>query len=216
MVVRLSLYGSVPETELEITLHTLRALSGMKSINFKESVLVWEPKYAFKPRLAAGEINQIEQYRIFTKCPAMVIYDDDENLLNYEWTMEVQEVPEPGRDQKAIFQQILQSKVQQGNLFRALENLGYKYSKQFWLQGYEFVVGHVVLRLFRIHAPDPKQLVDSTGQFTLVAHVDVGKLTDRNAIEVATNELEGVQTDLKTLVSLELPSRNQFDTRVRR
>lgn len=60
---KLSLYTSLPDSDLEITFHTLYALTGMPPSPLFEHSLIWEPRHPYRPVMAAGQVNQIEQYR---------------------------------------------------------------------------------------------------------------------------------------------------------
>lgn len=73
---QLSLFTSIPIDELTITLHTLSLLTGMPPSPLLEHSLIWEPRNAFRPVLAAGQVNQIEQYRIRATCDLTLLSVD--------------------------------------------------------------------------------------------------------------------------------------------
>lgn len=220
MVQELSLYGVVAEQEQPIFLSALTSWSGMRPREFQEHILCWEPTYPFRPKLAAGQVNQIEQYRIFARQndPLCRPFQENKQALSQEkWEISVHEVPEAGQALKLISQSVLTTPIHEGDPFDFLATLGYTYKDEYWVKGYEFVIKNVVLRIFRILtcSADQLSLADPSKQFLVKAHISCKSVTDLPAIEAATAELLGFQKDVKGLVSLDQPERQAFDTRVR-
>lgn len=220
MVHELSLYGVVAEQEQPIFLSALTSWAGMPPRGFQEHVLSWEPTYPFRPKLAAGQVNQIEQYRIFARQYDSLCRPFEENkqeLSKEKWELSVHEVPEAGQALKLISQSVLTTPIHEGDPFEFLTTLGYTYKQEYWVKGYEFVIKNVVLRIFQILTCSDGQLdlVDPSKQFIVKAHISCKSVTDLPAMETATAELLALQKDVKGLVSLDLPERQAFDTRVR-
>jgi hypothetical protein len=59
------------------------------------------------------------------------------------------------------------------------------------------------------------ELLDSSGQWMIKAHIDVKQSVDVEAITSATGQLEKLQQDMVGLFDLVLPDRNSFDTTIR-
>ncbi|VVT50257.1 uncharacterized protein SAPINGB_P002679 [Magnusiomyces paraingens] len=81
---QLSLYASLPESELKITLQTLSSIAGMPPQPFLEHSLLWAPKHPYVPVLAAGQVNQIEQYRIRVSCDLISLTEEEEEDIEIE------------------------------------------------------------------------------------------------------------------------------------
>lgn len=220
MVHELSLYGVLPEKEEHIFLSTLASWSGMQPREFQDHILVWEPTHPFRPKLAAGQVNQIEQYRIFARHSDAVcrpFSKHEAELAKEAWEISIHEVPEAGKALKLLSQTVLSTPVVEGDPFAYLSTLGYTYKSEYWIKGYEFVIKNVVLRIFRVLAASDGDiaLVDPSKQYTVKAHVACKSVTDLPALEAATTELLAFQKDVKGLISIQLPDRQAFDTRVR-
>jgi mediator of RNA polymerase II transcription subunit 18 len=118
---QLSLFGSIGDAEIKICLHTMVALSGMSPLRTREHCIMWKPRNQFKPVLAAGEVNQIEQYRIMTSTevndvkPFHSYTHSAESIANREWKLTISEIPEAGK-QKTTSQSIFESKVSYSDL----------------------------------------------------------------------------------------------------
>lgn len=247
---QLSLHGSVQDGEIKITLHTLAALAGMHPSSVFDHCLVWTPRNPFTPVLAAGQVNQIEQYRI-TSTSSLIkgketlpieLYGDGnaEALATRDWEVGLSEIPEAGK-RKVTSRSMFSSKVVEGNMLDFLNNLGYTFSYEYFIRGYRFVMGDVVVTLFRTFIPREKededmkevdatgaateeeskdsgekiQLLDPSGQWTVRAEINVKQLVDVDAIANATSQLERIQFDLMGLFELSMPDRASFDTRVK-
>lgn len=78
---QLSLFTSIPTDDLKITLHTLSLLTGMPPSPLLEHSLIWEPRHTYRPVLAAGQVNQIEQYRIRATCDLTLLSVDVPDAL---------------------------------------------------------------------------------------------------------------------------------------
>lgn len=91
-------------------------MSGMGPLRSTEHCIVWKPRNPFKPVLAAGEVNQIEQYRITTSATIEDIrtvqsyVHNAQSISDREWMLTITEIPEAGK-QKATSQSIFESKV---------------------------------------------------------------------------------------------------------
>ncbi|CAN6602033.1 hypothetical protein TRVA0_002S00540 [Trichomonascus vanleenenianus] len=236
MYQQLSLYSHIPDAELRITLHTLAALSGMHPRQVFQHCLVWTPKYPFKPVLKAGQVNQIEQYRITTvsdvaKNESAAGFEEDAGALRQrKWTVNVYEVPEAGK-RRVTSQSIMSSKIEDGDPFQFLDSLGYKLNQEYWLKGHQFVLGDIVIVLQRvcikksangtsddqmeIDSVKPLDLIDPSGRWFVKAYIDVKMLTDMDAMNSATAQLERLQSDMGGLFELTMPDRMSFDTRVK-
>lgn len=207
MVQQLSLWASLADSERHITLETLGAITGMRPREFEQQINVWEPTNEFHPHTGHGQVNQIEQYRVF----ATKLFE------NASWTLEVQEVPETGRTLKVISQSILRTKLLEGDLETFLHDLGYSFASKFKLRGLEFVSKRgVTFHLFRLYDDEKNSLLDESRQWIAKAFINVASVTDLPAIEVATAELENAQQDLRGVLTLSVPSRASFNTRYRR
>jgi mediator of RNA polymerase II transcription subunit 18 len=240
---QVSLAGIVRDAEIKITLHTLAALSGMQPVKIFNHSLVWLPTNPFRPILAAGEINQIEQYRITTdynlysdeKAPQNVsgFRENTDLLRTRPWNMYIKEVPEAGK-RKATSQSTLVSKIVESDPFEFMNKLGYSFSNEYWVKGYEFVFGNIVVRLFRLCVQNggdqgddpmiidddelnyrPLTLVDKSGRWAVKAYINVNQLTDLESISSATSQLEKFQTEMSGLFELKMADRNSFDSRVK-
>lgn len=221
MVQQLSLFGTLDDSDIKYALDVFRSYSGMSPREFVEHILIWEPKYPFKPKLGPGQINQLEQYRIFAVSypENMEIWSPDSPKRDKSlWTLEVREVPEPARSLKTISQAILTSTIYEGSLEGSLNALGYTYISQQWCKGFEFVIGNIVLRLFHVYELKDRSLslIDSSKQWVAKAQIDVKEVTDLKAIETAIAELESLQQELRSVIALNMVSRGSLDTRVRK
>jgi mediator of RNA polymerase II transcription subunit 18 len=157
----LSLHSSIPDSQLKITLHALASLSGMSPRHIYDHFLIFQPQNPFQPVLAAGQVNQIEQYRISAQCDLTLLpnenshgsaigYDENSEVLaKRNWNMIISEVPEAGK-MKVTSQSLLTTKVIEGNPLNFLNSLGYIYNYEYWLKGYRFVMNDVVIELFRV------------------------------------------------------------------
>lgn len=246
---QLSLYGSIPDANLKITLHTLVALTGMEPSHIFSHNLLWVPKHPFRPVVAAGQVNQIEQYRIcltsdlvaytksqnpswsnaddkrinaqFQKIPDLVtpFNSGRDTLVSRAWVNNVAELPEAGK-RKVISQSLLSSQVTSGNPFLFAENLGYTFNSEYWVKGYQFIYGKVVLELFRLCAYDAStgqlKLLDESGSWAIKAYTNVNSVTDIEAITLGTQMLEKLKAEVAGLLDLDLPDRNCFDTRIKK
>lgn len=207
MVQQLSLWASLSVSEQSVALETLEAVTGMGPREFTHEICIWEPTNEFHPHTGHGQVNQIEQYRIFSIRSAE----------NDPWVLEVQEVPETGRTLKVISQSVLRTKLVQGDLKIFLNDIGYSFTSKFKIRGLEFVSKRgVTFHLFRLYDDETDNLLDESGQWVVKAFFDVTSVTDLPAIEVATAELETAQQDLRGILSLVVPSRASFNTRYRR
>lgn len=318
---QLSLYSTLSNADLIITLHTLSSLTGMSPFPLLEHSLIWEPKHPYKPVLLAGQVNQIEQYRIIltndmVKIPVKVAdrmqqkpnekennddpmdldpssnerensttfnfsaltkrrrekFDtilDSQNYVNInfeelalkslvlsytdttpiskhelklrEWNFNIYEQPEGGK-RTVISQSILSSSPEPNenwDPFEFIDKLGYVYKNEYWVKGYQFIYGNIVLRIFRLcryASPNTKEaiitnsksqvnqnldnehtlvLLDPSQRWTVKAYIDVGSITDLDGINKATQELEALKNGLVGLLDLELPDRKCFDSRMR-
>lgn len=155
--------------------------------------------------------------------------DSDALFDSSRWTLHMSEVPEAGK-RKSTSRSTYTSQIIQGNVFDFLENLGYSFAYEYWVKGYEFVVNKVLVRIFRIlvhptqgddqnpksrKADDKLQLIDSSGQWTVTAEINVKHLTDVDAVAQATAQLEKFQQEISPLFELKMPDRTSWDTRVR-
>ncbi|ANB11225.1 Mediator of RNA polymerase II transcription subunit 18 [Sugiyamaella lignohabitans] len=193
MYQQLSLVGSLKDAEIKITLHTLAALSGMKPTRIFNHHLVWIPTYPFNPVLAAGEVNQIEQYRITCDTSLVDPASEDEYLppagfkenkdflQTMPWKMIISEVPEAGKRQ-VTSQSILESAIVEGSPFEFMEKMGYKFSHEYWSKGSEFVFGNIVVRIFRICVKD--QITAPTTEDQNLADTTEGSGTADNAMVI--------------------------------
>lgn len=246
---QISLAGTIQNSELKIVLYTLASISGVKPRKVMDHCISWVPTNSFRPTLGAGQVNQIEQYRITTTCEEdeeqedqskpdasnVVDVDMDEQPLpatktttdlDKKWTLHMSEVPEAGK-RKTTSRSTSKSRVIQGNVFDFIENLGYSFSYEYWLKGYEFVVNRILVRIVRIlvhptQSTEPKTkdaeslvLVDASGQWTVSAEINVKQLTDVDAMAQATAQLERFQQEIAPLFELKMPDRASYDTRVR-
>ncbi|KAA8917348.1 hypothetical protein TRICI_000503 [Trichomonascus ciferrii] len=229
---QLSLHGFIPDAEVKISLHTLHAICGMPPQRIFEHCIVWVPKNPFKPVMGAGQVNQIEQYRITSSAdiskeetePKVVGFHENPDVLQKRrWTLQIHEIPEAGK-RKVTSQSILTSTIVDGDEpFNFMDKLGYKYSYEYWQRGYRFILGDIVLTLFRICIQDtsstdeikPLKLLDPSGRWTMKAHINVRQLTDMEGINNATSQLEKLQTDLTGVVDLVMPDRNCLNTRIK-
>lgn len=246
---QLSLYGSIHDADLKITLHTLVALTGMEPRPIFSHNLIWIPKHPFRPVLAAGQVNQIEQYRIclhsdlvaYTRSQTKTSPGLNESRINAQfqhveglvapftseraalssrnWINQVAELPEAGK-RKVISQSLLSAQVTTGDPFGFLENLGYTFSSEYWIKGYQFIYGKVVLELFRLcgydEATKTLKLLDESGRWAVKAYTNVSTVTDIDAITIGTQMLERLKTEVAGLIDLEQPDRNCFDTRIKK
>lgn len=247
---QLSLYASIPDVDLKITLHTLVALTGMEPRTIMEQNLIWVPLNPFRPILAAGQVNQTEQYRLRMACD-LVAYTRQakqmeahapvnqqfkellaggqlvmsftqeptrrQTLRERDWLIHAAELPEAGK-RKVISQALLSTQVTEGDPFQFVENLGYTFSSQYWLKGYEFVYGKIVIQLFRLcgESEGSLKLIDTSGRWTIKAYTNVQAITDIEALTIGTQNLEKLKAEVAGLFSLEQPDRNCFDTRIKK
>ncbi|KAL1797382.1 hypothetical protein ACET3X_003988 [Alternaria dauci] len=103
---------------------------------------------------------------------------------------------------------------------------------EFYIHGYRFVHGNVVVFLYRIlHEPGirnvqkaPKatlptwkelKLLDPSGAYTLQATVRIEDFNNAAVLEAGVNELKAFQTQMKGCVNLALPDRLALDPRVK-
>lgn len=128
--------------------------------------------------------------------------------------------------------------------FQFLDKLGYVFRHEYWKKGLMYVHGNIVIQIFRLcqysiqanqqqngflttkailamdlaglEALENLTLLDPTGRWTVQAFVNVELVTDIDAINLATAELEKFKLDVSGLLDLEMPDRNSFDTRVKR
>lgn len=287
---QLSLYASIADADLKITLHTLVALTGMEPRPIFEHNLIWAPKHPFRPVLAAGQVNQIEQYRIrmavdlvsyakkalggspsvaatavgsaegsdtegktikFEQVPDLILpystthtntsgansgnerSEKAEKLAARDWILHVAELPDAGK-RKTISQALLSTQVVTGDTFALAANLGYAWAHEYWVKGYQFIEGKVVIELFRLcEAVDPDhdepgaggkgnaptlglRLLDPSGRWTIKAYTNVQAVTDIEAVTVGTQALEKLKMEVAGLFELDQPDRNCFDTRIKK
>lgn len=291
---QLSLFTSIPTDDLKITLHTLSLLTGMPPSPLLEHSLIWEPRHTYRPVLAAGQVNQIEQYRIRATCDLTLLSVDVPDalksapsdymlakekeilmkavILSYidpnpetqdllskrEWNLHIAELPEAGK-RSVISQSILSAQPQVGNNpFEFLDKLGYMYKHEYWIKGYMYVYNNIVINIFRLCAyqgnnlntkntniQDEQQqsqptanflsqkdilnmelpslealenlrLLDGTGRWTVQTFINVDSVTDIDAINSATLELEKLKNETSGLFDLEMPDRTAFDSRIKR
>lgn len=232
---QLSLHGFIPDNELRISLHTLGAICGMPPQRMFDHCVNWNPSNPFKPVMGAGQVNQIEQYRITSiadltketkEVPKVVGYKEGPEILRKrEWTLQINEIPEAGK-RKVTSQSILTSKIAEGDPFEFMKQLGYTYSHEYWIRGYMFILGDAILTLFRIciqdtsaepdeHGFKPLKLLDPSGRWTMKAAINVKQLVDLEGINTASSQLEKLQGDLTGVVDLTMPDRNCLNTRIR-
>lgn len=258
---QLSLYASIPDDDLNITLHTLVALTGMEPRTVFEQNLIWVPRNPFRPVLAAGQVNQIEQYRLRLACDLVsytrnqraisavknkqpeedvslneqfkslmvsgkliLSFNQDQErrkaLQERDWLIHAAELPEAGK-RKVISQALLSTQVTDGDPFEFLENLGYVFSSQYWIKGYQFTYGKIVIQLFRLCSEDEAQtgqlkLLDPSGHWSIKAYTNVQAITDIEALTSATQNLERLKAEVAGLFNLEQPDRNCFDPRIKK
>lgn len=62
----------------------------------------------------------------------------------------------------------------------------------------------------------PLKLLDETGRWTVTAFINVDAITDIDAINVATADLDRFKMEVSGLLDLEIPDRNCFDSRMKR
>lgn len=103
---------------------------------------------------------------------------------------------------------------------------------EFYVEGYRFVHGNVVIFLYRIlHEPGirnvqkaPKatlptwnglKLLDPSGVYTLQSTVRIEDFNNAAVLEAGVNELKRFQTQMKGCVNLALPDRLALDPRVK-
>lgn len=205
MVQRLSLHGVVSKDELPIALRSLEAVSGMQGHEFHSKKQIYEPKYRFVP--PTPQSAQTEQYRLF------VVYPDVADSTNCN--VEAQEIPEAGRNIKLISQSVDSSPISQGDVGTFMQSLGYQYKSEFELKGLEFVLHkNLVLHIFQLF--NGSELLDKSEQRIVVAFVDVESVTDLPAVEKANSLLLSTQQELKGVLSLQVPARQSFNTRMPR
>lgn len=161
MYQQLSLYGSVKNNDLKIILHSLAAIAGMNPLNIMDHCIVCIPKYPFRPQHRAGEVNQIEQYRILIQTDLTSSDLNDhiphsiadskwrEALSKLHWSMNISEIPEAAK-LNHISQAQYWAEIQSGNPFALVDQLGYRPSNEYWVHGYEFVIGDLVVRIHRL------------------------------------------------------------------
>lgn len=286
---QLSLYASIADADLKITLHTLVALTGMEPRPVFEHNLIWAPKHPFKPVLAAGQVNLIEQYRIrmavdlvsyakkslgggtetaqagqagsaegpeektirFEEVPDLILpyattihnananantnssdkAEKIQNLSSRDWILHVAELPDAGK-RKTISQALLSTQVVTGDTFALAGNLGYTWTHEYWVKGYQFIDGKVVIELFRLCEADPDhhehstggggkskpvlRLLDPSGRWAIKAYTNVQAVTDIEAVTVGTQALERLKGEVAGLFELDQPDRNSFDTRIKK
>lgn len=104
-----------------------------------------------------------------------------------------------------------------------MRKLGYEFDYEYWLSGYSYVLGEVVVKLFRIavldQVADPAatanlKLLDSSAKWTVKAYVNVAQLTDLDGLSKASAQLEKLQNEIAPIVALKVPDRLAFDSRV--
>jgi mediator of RNA polymerase II transcription subunit 18 len=105
-----------------------------------------------------------------------------------------------------------------------MKKLGYVYTFEYWQTGFTFVLGDVVVKIFHICVlPDKPesemedeslQLLDPSGKWMVKAYVNVQQLTDLKGLSNANSQLEKLQNELASLVTLRVPDRLAFDTRI--
>ena len=205
MVQRLSLHGVVSKDELPIALRCLEAVSGMQGRKFHSKKQIYEPKYRFVP--PTPQSAQTEQYRLF------VVYPDTTDPSNCY--VESQEIPEAGRNIKLISQSVDSSPILQGDANEFMQNLGYQHKSEFELKGLEFVLHKsLVLKVFQLF--NGSEHLDKSEQWLVMAFVDVESVTDLHAVEKANSILLSTQQELKGVLSLRVPARQSFNTRMPR
>lgn len=225
---QISLYAKINNTQLKICLHSLASLTGMDPTNILQHTMVWAPAQKYTPKILPGHGGQLDQYRIHVtndgsdepseKIISYVQSKDDTSVLaKRQWHLQIMEMPEAGK-QKTTSQSISSWSVNQGDTFNFLQSLAYMFKFEYWQKGFQFVYGNAVIQLTRVHvlseAGDIK-LLDPSEQWLVKVYVDVGLLTDIEALNKATKELEKVKAELHGLMTLEMAERNAFDTRVR-
>lgn len=218
---QLSLYSSVPDSELKVSLHTLVALTGQRPRSIFSHSLVFIPIGS----TTQPNTSTHEQYRLRLETDGLSgpsdvhsYVKDPTPLLKLPWTMIVAELPEAGK-RRVVSQALLSTQIQH-TPFEFITNLGYEFSSEYWVRGYQFTYGQIRIHLFRLCVVDPDsgnlQLLDKTGRWTIKAFTDVALVTDIEGINMGTQSLEALKADLTGLLNLGQPDRNSFDTRMRR
>lgn len=204
MYQQLSLYGSVKNNDLKITLHSLAAIAGMNPLNIMDHCIVCVPKFPFRPQHRAGEVNQIEQYRILIQTDLTSSDLNDrvphsiadtkwrEALSKLHWSMNISEIPEAAK-LNHISQAQYWTEIQSGNPFALVDQLGYRPSNEYWVHGYEFFLGDLVVRIHRLLiTEDQFQKTISLPLGSIAAAGSVGENADAAAKDVEMNDLEEV------------------------
>lgn len=221
---QLSLYSSVPDADLKISLHTLVSLTGQKPNPIFSHHLIFMPQ----PINPANTQQQHELYRMrlsrdvdtaayvipYAKLPT----SSDRNYAH--WTAHVAELPEAGK-RKVVSQALLSTTILDDEPFRFVGSLGYEYSSEYWIKGYQFIYNDTItIHLFRLCVYNSNtgtlELLDKSGKWIVKAYSDVASVTDIEGINAATAALETLKTDLSGLFDLVQPERNCFETRMKR
>lgn len=229
---QISLYAKINNSQLKICLHALASLTGMDPTTILQHTMVWAPAPKYTPKILPGQGGQLDQYRIHVTNDSkseekekIISYvqskdskEEIDNLANRQWHFQIMEMPEAGK-QKTTSQSISSWSVKKGDSFQFLQSLAYKFQFEYWQKGFQFVYGNAVIQLTRIHILDETtkaiKLLDPSQQWIVKVYIDVGHLTDIEALNKAVKELEKVKTELHGLMNLEIPDRNAFDTRIR-
>ncbi|CDO56388.1 hypothetical protein DV495_001287 [Geotrichum candidum] len=224
---QLSLYSSVADADLKISLHTLVSLTGQKPNPIFNHNLIFTPR-PVNPANLQQQQQQHELYRMrlsrkvetvsqvipYAKLPA----SPDRNYAR--WTAHVAELPEAGK-RKVVSQALLSTVILDDEPFSFVGSLGYEYGSEYWIKGYQFIYNDTItIHLFRLcvfnTATDTLELLDKSGKWIVKAYSDVALVTDIEGINAATAALETLKTDLSGLFDLVQPERNCFETRMKR
>lgn len=214
MVHQLSLVGSVPSTQYEITVQTLQLLSGMNPIDTQQHYVSLKPRFPFKPEFILGKLNQIDQYRV----KLISSYTGEKKSfssaeLKDKWCLQILDIPNAGKRstcQQNIYETLIVDTGAHDDLNGFLEELGYIVDYEYWSRGVRFYYNNIIVEMYQISVLE----ANLTDEWLIKCFVNVAKSTDVESINQAVKWLESFAKEVQGLFELVIPDRLTMDSRI--
>jgi len=219
MVQQLSLFSSIPTSQLPLITSSFSTLTGFPPLHFKNYNLISSPKTIVKYE-PNSKNAQYEQYKMIAKTSFNPELENLEQLGQYrEWILQINDIPSAGK-RKINTQSILESNIQlqeQGQTIETILNdLGYKIETEYVVSGERFFhSNNIIIEIFQILIKiDGKWKAINDDDYVIKTFINVEKSTDIELLQKSSQFLLNLKNELTGLVELDIPDRNSMDSRI--
>lgn len=226
------LYGQIPYRKHHQILNGLAGATGARPKAYHEQHLIYEPSLEVWKASNAGVIrkknqqNSAKQQRYLHDVYREIKVSIDADV-DTTWKLLAAQEPEPGSP-NMISRSYTVTDISDASQFDNAND--YKLHGHHLRSGHYFVLGNVVVRIFRVllasdagkvstEAPapsiEPARLFDLSGTYVVEASIRMEDRTNSKLADQASKELLDVKKMLQGIIELIVPDRLSLDTRVK-